>query len=170
MNPPPHLRIERLAASHDKLAFVSGVEVLDRYIHVLAGQDASRKVAAPFVLVEQAGAVIGYYTLSAYTVLLSEIPVELRKKLPKYPLVPVTLLGRLAVSRAYQGQSLGRFLLMDALHRSWRNAGEVASAAVVVDALNDAARAFYAHHEFTPLEGHPNKLFLAMRTIEKLFT
>ncbi len=111
----------------------------------------------------------GYYTLSAYTVLLAELPVDLRKKLPKYPLVPVTLLGRLAVDRQHRGQKLGRFLLMDALYRSWKNSAEVASAAVVVDALNEEARTFYQHHEFVPLEGHPNKLFLPMGTVENLF-
>lgn len=163
------LLVERLAEAHDRLAFVSGIEVLDRYLQVLASQDAKRKIAAPFVLVEPSGAVIGYYTLSAHTVLLTEIPETLRKSFPKYPLVPVTLLGRLAVSRQHQGQKLGRFLLMDALRRSCKNSAEVASAAVVVDAINDEARAFYKHHEFAPLAGHANKLLLSMKTIEKLF-
>jgi hypothetical protein len=58
---------------------------------------------------------------------------------------------------------------MDALHRSWRNTGEVASLGVVVDAIDDAALSFYLHHEFIPLLDHPNRLFLAMATIEKAF-
>ena len=58
---------------------------------------------------------------------------------------------------------------MDALHRSWRNTKEIASVAVAVEALDEAARAFYCHHEFIPLLDHPNRLFLAMATIEKAF-
>ena len=58
---------------------------------------------------------------------------------------------------------------MHALHRSWRNTREVASLGVVVDAIDDAARSFYLHHEFIPLLDHPNRLFLAMATIEKAF-
>jgi hypothetical protein len=58
---------------------------------------------------------------------------------------------------------------MDALHRSWRNTTEVASVGVVVEALDDAARSFYLHHEFIPLLDHPSRLFLAMATIEKSF-
>ena len=58
---------------------------------------------------------------------------------------------------------------MDALHRSWRNTTEVASVGVVVEALDDAARSFYLHHEFILLLDHPNRLFLAMATIEGSF-
>jgi hypothetical protein len=58
---------------------------------------------------------------------------------------------------------------MDALHRSWRNTSEVASVGVVVEALDEAARAFYLHHEFVQLLDHPSKLFLAMSTIERAF-
>jgi GNAT superfamily N-acetyltransferase len=91
------------------------------------------------------------------------------KRLPRYLQVPATLLGRLAVSSACQGQKLGRHLLRDAIHRSWRNTTEVASAGVVVDALDDAARTFYIHHEFIPLLDHRNRLFLAMVTIDRAF-
>jgi predicted GNAT family N-acyltransferase len=79
------------------------------------------------------------------------------------------LLGRLAVSRDYQGQKLGRLLLMDALHRSWKNTREVASAGVVAEAIDNSARDFYLHHEFVPVVENMRKLFIAMGTIEKLF-
>ena len=106
---------------------------------------------------------------SAYGIQLSALPEGISRRLPRYPLIPATLLGRLAVSSAHQGQKLGRFLLTDALHRSWRNTTEVASVGVVVDALEESARAFCLHHEFIPLLDHPNRLFLAMATIEKAF-
>jgi predicted GNAT family N-acyltransferase len=134
-----------------------------------AGRDAGRKVAAPFVLLDRNDDVVGYYTLSAYAVSLTQLPHTVAKKLPRYPLLPATLLGRLAVSRSHRGQNPGRFLLMDALYRSWKNTSEVASTGVVVDALDDAAIAFYNHHEFVPLADHPKKLFLPMTTIAKAF-
>ena len=162
-------RVEPLGDSHDRTAFRSGVAELDHYIHHQAGQDARRKVAAPFVLVDSVGSIVGYYTLSAFGVQLGELPEPIAKKLPRYPLLPATLLGRLAISRTCQGLNLGRFLLMDALHRSWIATSEVASVGVVVEALDESARAFYLHHEFVPLQDHPNKLFLAMATIEKAF-
>ncbi|HUI79379.1 MAG TPA: hypothetical protein VLY24_15745 [Bryobacteraceae bacterium] len=90
----------------------------------------------------------GYYTLSAYRVRLGELPEAIAKSLPHYPLLPATLLGRLAVSTSRRGQHLGRFLLMDALYRTWKNTSQVASVGVMVDALDENAHAFYIRHEF----------------------
>jgi predicted GNAT family N-acyltransferase len=161
--------VEPLNASHDRNAFCSGSPELDHYLHHQAGQDARRRVAAPLVMLDSSDSIVGYYTLSAYSVQFRELPESISKKLPRYPLLPATLLGRLAVASACRGQKLGRLLLMDALHRSWRNTSEVASVGVVVEALDETARAFYLHHEFGPLSDHPNRLFLAMGTIEKAY-
>jgi predicted GNAT family N-acyltransferase len=161
--------VEALGAAHDRSTFFSGSPELDRYLRHQAGQDATRKVAAPFVMVDRDGAILGYYTLSAYSIRLGELPERIVRKLPRYPLLPATLLGRLAVASAHRGQKLGRFLLMDALHRSWRNTSQVASVGVVVEALDEAARAFYLHHEFLQLLDRHDKLFLAMSTIEMAF-
>jgi GNAT superfamily N-acetyltransferase len=114
--------------------------------------------------------ILGYYTLSAYGIRVTELPAHLAKRLPRYPLIPTTLLGRLAVSRERQGQKLGRLLLMDALHRSWKNTTQIASVGVVAEAINEAAHSFYRHHEFIALDGHPKRLFVAMLTLEKLFS
>jgi GNAT superfamily N-acetyltransferase len=89
-------------------------------------------MAAPFVLVLPDETIAGYYTLSSTSVQLSELPAQIVRKLPRYPLVPATLLGRLAVDRRQQGKGYGRFLLADALYRASRS--EVASFAVIVDA------------------------------------
>jgi GNAT superfamily N-acetyltransferase len=160
--------VEPLNASHHRLAFHSGVPELDRYLHQQAGQDARRKVAAPFVMLDNSGAIVGYYTLSAYGIHLSELPDALVKKLPRYPRLPATLLGRLAVASSHRGQKLGRYLLMDALYRCWKATSEVGSVGVVVEALDETVLAFYRHHEFQSVPGNPNKLFLAMATIEKV--
>ena len=154
---------------HDGSVFTCGNVELDDYLRQQAGQDAKRKVAAPFVMPDPKRRIVGYYTLSAYGIRSTELPPAVAKKLPKYPLIPATLLGRLAVSREYQRQKLGRLLLMDALHRSWKNTTEVASVGVIAEAIDDAARRFYLHHEFIPLLEHPRKLFIAMATIQQAF-
>jgi predicted GNAT family N-acyltransferase len=162
-------RVEPLRATHDRAAFFCGVLELDNYLHHQASQDARRKVAAPFVMLDRDAVIVGYYTLSAYSVYARDLPDPVAKKLPRYPLLPATLLGRLALSQAHRGQKLGRLLLMDALYRCSKNTTEVASIGVVVEAIDESARAFYQHHEFNPLAEHPNKLFIPMVTIEKAF-
>jgi GNAT superfamily N-acetyltransferase len=156
-------------SDHDRTTFSCGIPEFDRYLREQASQDARRKVAAPFVMIDVSGSVLGYYTLSAYTIRLAELPVDLAKKLPRYPLLPATLLGRLAVSEKHRGQKLGRLLLMDALRRSLLNTVQIASVGVVAEAYNDSAREFYLHHEFTSMPEFPRKLFIAMKTIEKAF-
>lgn len=164
---PPYLVVP--LGDQDRTSFSCGVPELDRYLRLQAGQDARRNVAAPFVMLGPDRTIAGYYTLSFHAVRATELPPEIAKKLPKYPLIPATLLGRLAVSRAHQGQKLGRLLLMDALHRSWENTAEVASVGVIVDAQDETARGFYLHHEFVPLPGHATRLFIEMGMLQKLF-
>ena len=161
------LRVEVLGSRHDRSAFESGVEPLDRYLRVQAGQDARKNMAAPFVLVLPDGAIRGYYTLSATSVNLAELPAKITRKLPHYPLVPATLLGPLAVDRRFQGKGYGRFLLADALFRCVRS--EIASFAVIVDAKDESARRFYERESFLPFPDQPMKLFRPMADIEKVF-
>ena len=124
-------------------------------------------MAAPFVFVLQDGAIGGYYTLSATGVKLTEFPVDITRKLPRYPLVPATLLGRLAVDQNYQGRGYGRYLLADALFRAVRS--EIASFAIIVDAKDEAARRFYERESFLPFPDQPLRLFRAMTDIAKLY-
>lgn len=165
--PERSLRVEPLGPHHDRKSFASGVEPLDRYFRSQAGQDARKNMAAPFVLVLPDGVIGGYYTLSATGVILTEFPVDITRKLPRYPLVPATLLGRLAVDRNYQGRGYGRFLLADALLRAVRS--EIASFAVIVDAKDEAARRFYERESFLPFRDQPMKLFRPMADIANLF-
>ena len=159
--------VEALGPQHDRSSFSCGVEPLDRYFRTQAGQDARKNMAAPFVLVLPDGAVGGYYTLSSTAVKLTELPADTMRRLPRYPLVPATLLGRLAVDQRYQGRGYGRFLLADALLRAVRS--EIASFAIVVDAKNEAARRFYERENFLPFLDQPMKLFRPMADIIKLF-
>lgn len=124
-------------------------------------------MAAPFVLVLHDSTIAGYYTLSSTSVQIAELPVQTARKLPRYPLVPATLLGRLAIDRRQQGKGYGRFLLGDALYRASRS--EIASFAVVVDAKDENARRFYERESFLSLPDQPMKLFRPMADIRGLF-
>ncbi len=124
-------------------------------------------MAAPFVLVLPDGTIAGYYTLSSTSVQLAELPAQTVRNLPRYPLVPATLLGRLAVDRRHQGKGYGRFLLGDALHRAARS--EIASFAMIVDAKDESARRFYERESFLPFPDQPMKLFRPMADIRRLF-
>jgi len=132
-----------------------------------ASQDARKNMAAPFVLVLPDGTIAGYYTLSSTSLQLSELPEQTVRKLPRYPLVPATLLGRLTIGRRQQGKGYGRFLLADALHRVARS--EIASFAVIVDAKDENARRFYERESFLPFPDQPMRLFRPMADIRRLF-
>lgn len=162
-------RIEPLNNHHNRLAFTCGVEPLDRYLQKQASQDLSRRVAAIFILTPDGATIAGYYTLSAHAINLGELPANITKKLPRYPYVPATLLGRLAVSMDFRGQGIGELLLLDAFQRVLASTHEIASAMIVVDAKDENARNFYLHHQFIPLPTQPNRLFFPVREIEKLF-
>lgn len=136
-----------------------------------AGQDARRFVAAVFVLVatNDDKAVRGYYTLSSFGIEKDGLPADFIKKLPPYPVIPATLLGRLAVDRTLAGRGIGEFLLIDALRRTFEQSRAIASAALVVDAIDENASRFYAHFDFISLPDQRSRLFLPMATIGKLF-
>lgn len=156
--------IEVLDGRHDRTSFSCGVEALDRYFRQQVTQDIKRRATACYVAVEStSNKVVGYYTLAASGVALSDMPEALAKKLPRYPSVPVARLGRLAVDQAYRGQKLGGVLLWDAIARALRS--EIAVYALVVDAKDDQAKAFYLHQGFITFGSLPNQLMLPLGNI-----
>jgi predicted GNAT family N-acyltransferase len=159
--PSEDLRIVLLGEEHDRGSFTCGVESLDRYLKTQAGQDVRRKVNGVFILseVSEPPHVLGYYTLCAMAISQGDVPEAARKHVPRYPLVSVTLIGRLAVAKDRQGQRLGGLLLADALRRAFDSAGTVGSSMVVVDALDEAAAGIYAAHGFVRL---PDSLRLVL--------
>lgn len=163
------IAVELLERRHDRADFHSGTQALDRYLRQQARQDADKRVAAPFVAIDPPDTrVLGYYTLSASVLTLADLPDDLARKLPRYPQLPVTLLGRLAVDRTAKGQGLGEHLLMDALRRSLVNASQIAALAVVVDAKDENAASFYLHYGFLPLQARPSRLYVSMRSVAHL--
>lgn len=154
-----------LDASDDRGSFESGSPALDTYFRHQVTQDIRRHIASCFVARVDAPAagVAGFYTLAAASVYLGDLPAALAKKLPRYPTVPAVRMGRLAVSVQWQGQRLGAALLADALLRAARS--EVAAYALIVDAKDEQAAAFYRQHGFITLADRPLSLFLPLDTV-----
>jgi len=161
------LQISPLDDSHDRAVFECGVEPLDRYFKTQAGQDVRKRVASCFVLTADGPAPIAFYTLAATSIGLRELPGSVAKKLPRYPSVPATLMGRLAVDRRYRGQRFGELMIMDAFSRTLRS--EIATYAFVVDAKDETAESFYKAFQFLPLGEAGHRFFIPMAEIAKLF-
>lgn len=160
---PPPYRIEPLGKHHDRTAFSCGAEPLDRYFKTQVMQDVRRYMAKCQVAVEAAtGEIAGFYTLSATSLVLAELPDSLTKGLPRYPVIPAVLIGRLAVATGAQGRKLGLALLAHAIeHVAISNIGAFA---LLVDAKDDAAQRFYERHGFLAIKGHPRRLILPVAT------
>lgn len=161
---------EPLNAKHKKSDFSCGKEMLDNYLNKQANQDIKRKLSACFVIKEvETDLVKGYYTLSNNSIPLELIPNEIRKKLPRsYKVIPTTLLGRLAIDNKFQGQGIGKLILVDALKRSYELSKTIGSFAVVVDPIDKNAERFYDKYGFIKLPDS-GKMFLPMKTIGQLF-
>ena len=167
--PPPEFQVQSLGPHHDRAGFSCGVEPLDNYLKKQARQDVKKRVAAVFVYTPDGKTIGGYYTLSQFSVDLGMLPQAIARRLPRYPIVPATLIGRLAVSTALRGQGIGELLLMDALHRSLRLSKQIASTAIIVDAKDERAMSFYRKYGFLELPSTAGRLFLPMATVEQLF-
>lgn len=164
----PPLSIEPLGSHHARAAFSCGEPALDSYLQRQASQDIRRRVAQVFVATGSAPEEIaGYYSLSAASFAKDELPPAVAKKLPHYP-VPAAVLGRLAVDLKYQGRKIGETLLLDAIHRVVRASTAIAIYAIVVDAKNDKARAFYERYGFRKFASERRRLFLPLETFQKL--
>lgn len=157
-----------LTSHHDRNAFSCGVDSLDRYLLTQAGQDVRRNVANCFVAnVENSSAVAGYYTLAAAGIPTSDLPEDLTKRLPRYSVLPAALIGRLAVDQRFRRQSLGQALLFDAARRAIRS--DAAVFAILVDAKDETAVAFYQSYQFQSFVSRPMSLFLPVSHFERLF-
>lgn len=155
-------RVEPLGPAHARDAFSCGVQALDHYLARQASQDMRRRVSACHVAVDvRTGKIAGCYTLAAGGVPLTELPAALSRQLPRYPLVPVARIGRLAVDQAFHGKGLGGALLADAAMRATRS--ELAVCALVVDAKDDAAEAFYRHHGVESLGSLARQLMVSLK-------
>ncbi len=163
------MKVILLDKSHDRTKFSCEENSLTEYITKQVSQDVKKKLAACFVIVNDKSQVIGYYTLTSESLGRDAIPPEYQKKIPQNYSAPVILLGRLARDISQKGTDVGEHLLLDALQRSYNISKEnIGAMAVVVDPLSQHAIDFYDRYGFELLPDS-GKMFIPMKTIEKLF-
>jgi GNAT superfamily N-acetyltransferase len=156
--------IEPLGKQHDRATFTSGQPEIDDWFRRRASQDERRNVARVFVAMDGERSIIGFYSLSSYTLALDDLPADLARKLPRYDAIPAARIGRLARDERVRGQGVGEVLLADAVRRILGAARSVAVFAIVVDAKDDTAAGFYRRFGFQPFPLQPRRLFLLTST------
>ncbi len=160
--------IELLAAHHERAGFDCGEPALNEFLQRQAGQLGRKGFGKTYVALAADGlAVAGFVTLSAGQVETHCLPAHL--KLPRYPvpMLPMLRIGRLAVDRRAQGQGTGRQLMAFALQLALDFSKSVGLYAVVIDAKDDKARAFYQTMGFTSTLDDPLCLYLPVSVLEK---
>ena len=152
---------------HDRAAFSCGVAALDDWFHLRAGQDEKRNVARVFVAIDDQYGIVGFYSLSSFTLSILDLPPENAKYLPRYDVIPAALIGRLARDERVRGEGVGDLLLADAVRRVIGASGSLAVFAILVEAIDEKAAAFYRDFGFTSFPNRPLRLFMSMAEAAK---
>lgn len=164
------LRIELLDTTHDRGAFDSDVDALNRYLKETARQHIVKGISKTWVAVEERAVspkpVLGFFTLSLCQVIAEGVPPQWARKLPAQ--IPAMRLGRLAVAKTSQGKGLGKALLVEAILRVAQIGALAGGIGLFVDAKDDEAAGFYRHFGFEPIPSQPLALFLPMQTVRRL--
>lgn len=150
---------------HDRKTFDCGIEALNLYLQRGANQDQRRSLTRVYVLAD-GEQVIGYYSISAHSVLRDNLPDDI--KLASYKDVPFLLLGRLAVDRNFQGQGFGDALIFHAFRTTLEASEKVGILGMAVEAKNEAAASFYERFGFVRLKGTRNRLVLPLSSMDAL--
>jgi GNAT superfamily N-acetyltransferase len=166
---PAGFRLERLARSHPRKVFASGQPQVDEWLAAKALQNQDKHLSVTKVLLEESGAIAGYYTLATGQVDFGDLPGDVAKKLPRR-MLPVAVLAWLGVAADRHGQGLGRSLLAQALCDCYDAGQTFAFIAVILDCVDDTAKAFYRQFDFAELPGHPYRLFLSAGRLEAMMT
>lgn len=153
-------------SKHDRGSFDCGVDALNDYLKTKLGQQSKKSLTRGYVFATPQGRIAGYFTLSASRITLSVIP-DGHGSLAKMPL-PTTLIGRLAVDQSFRGQGLGAALLVHALKIAVEMSETIGSAAIEVDAKDEASRSFYAKYGFEGLTDDRLHMYLPMATAREL--
>jgi GNAT superfamily N-acetyltransferase len=160
---PDGFRLASLDRSHPRRRFDAGEREATDWLRTRALQSQQKHLSATKVLLDRSGAIAGYYTLATGQVDFSDLPPEMGNKLPRRVL-PVAVLAWLAVNRAHQKQGLGK-LLAQSLRDCFEAGRTFAFVAVVLDCINDAAKAFYKQWDFAEIPGHPYRLALSWNSL-----
>ena len=164
----PPFHIEALLSSHGRATFRCGNDRIDKYFRETVMQDVKRGYAKGFVAIEtDTGKLAGFYALASSSIPLTEVPDDLKKKLPRYPTVPVVLIGWLGRHVDFKGRGLGDVLLFDAIKTI--ATAPIASHAIIVDAIDDDAAEFYHGYGFVNLAADStSRMYLPVATALKV--
>ena len=156
--------VEPLGRHHDRTEFSCGQPDLDEWFRLRASQDEKRNIARVFVAIAGGFGVVGFYSLSSFTLSLEDLPEEIARKLPRYDAIPAALIGRLARDKRMRGHGVGEILLADAMRRILGAGRSIAVFAIVVDAKDERAADFYKAFGFQVFPLQPKRLFLTTAT------
>ena len=161
------LDFKLLQKSHDRSTFDCGTKILNEYLLKRSGQELRRNIAFPYMMtLKDKNKVCGYYTLSASSVQVNELPPKIAK-ITRYDYLPCVLIGRLALDKTLQGKGYGQYLLMDALRRISRSK-DFAVTLIIVEAKDQKAEDFYRHFGFIKLDKKQQILFIPFKSIKDL--
>lgn len=155
-----NLRIERLDRQ-SVAGFSCGNEQLDEWLIVHAST-ATGHGTRTYLLVDPSDRVVGYFAIAPHLLSRGAAPRQLARGAPSN--IPAVLLAKLALDSTLHGQGIGAELLVNALTTIVSAARDVGGRLVIVDAIDDGARAFYERHDFHPLPGAPHRLIMRMNT------
>jgi GNAT superfamily N-acetyltransferase len=164
---PEGFQLELLCRDHPRRNFRSGQGQVDDWLATKALQHQDKHLSVTKVLLDEARVIAGYYTLATGQVDFSDLPPEVVRRLPRRQL-PVAILAWLGIRSESQGQGLGRLLLAQALRDCFDAGQTFAFVAVILDCIDDAAKAFYQHYDFQELPGHPYRLFLTTKQLQAM--
>lgn len=164
---PEGFRLETLRREHPRRKFRSGQSEVDDWLAARALQHQDKHLSVSRVLLDGVGALAGYYTLATGQVDFSELPAEVIRRLPRRQL-PVAVLAWLGVDQGFQGRGLGQLLLAQALRDCYDAGRTFAFIAVILDCVDDAAKAFYQRYDFRELPGRPYRLFLSAPQLDAM--
>ena len=162
-------KIELLVKSHDRDGFDCGNDLLNLFLKQTARQHAERGLSRTFVLVDEAAAVpkpvLGCFSLNICQIKSETLTPAEAKKLPRD--VSGVRLGRLAVSKAYQRQGIGKTLLVAAMGKFIEIFNSAGGIGLFVDAKNQDAKHYYEQFGFVSLPSNELELFLPVKTIQE---
>jgi GNAT superfamily N-acetyltransferase len=164
---PAHFRLEPLRRDHPRKSFSSGQSMVDDWLATKALQNQAKHLSATKVLLDEYGAIAGYYTLAPTQIDFSDLPPEMVRRLP-HRLLPAAVLAWLGVSATHQGRGLGGKLLGQALRDCWEGGKIFPFVALILDCIDDTAKAFYQKYGFTELPGRPYRLFLSAQQLNAM--
>jgi GNAT superfamily N-acetyltransferase len=161
------MRVERPGRKHPRGNFRCGEPGVDDWLATKAFQHQEKNLSVTKVLLDVDDNLAGYYTLAIGQIDFGDLPIEVRRSLPRRAL-PVAVLAWFGIATEHQGQGLGSRLLAQALRDCWEAGKTFAFVAILLDCLNDSAKAFYRQWNFAELPGHPRRLYLSARMLDAL--